>query len=727
MNTEEKEWGAATGEDQRQAVDWRVWEDLADWARRRAARMLRLMEGDGITPLDSGESREADLLYVEVHQYFGLYEHEDTGMEAEGAGKIDGSLAILCRTLRLEDFEIFCLIFAMLAELDSRFERLFIYLNNNWSEPYLNIEWAIRLFLERLDADPRYLQYFFPEGRLCRYLFELAGESGSRLRKGLKLRPVILRYIITSGAFRNNEILSWYPDGSQSETQGGPFIPEDERKQELQTLLWKQEKQGHPLCIQIKGRGFMRKLSYAVWYAARRQQKVGVIRYPATGWPEPEDDTAVFLEIAVYNGIPCIIHREQAVEEEQGRKRWIAFLEKAMAYFPVVFILSEEDAPALALPVPGRMICLVLPLPDDTERLAYWRKTALRYQQEGYTLRNPETEGNFIDTSILERAAGQYTFLPEELEEIFERAIRMAGGEQGSVITEDILFRSCRQQVKHSLSDWAVRVETGFCWEDLVLSEEQRKMLEEAAAQIRYRNQVYHTWGFSRQRSYGTGLSILFTGPPGTGKTMAAQVLSGALGMDLYKLQLPALVSKYIGETEKNLRTVFREGEKSQAVLFFDEADVLFSKRTEVKDSHDKYSNMEAAYMLQRLEEYPGVVILATNFPQNIDPAFKRRITFTIEFYMPDSRQRCLLWEKSIPEELPTGEDIDIKWLAEQFELSGSNIKNVILNAAFLAASKGEVVCMCHIIRALRAEYRKSGAELPECHIPGPDKTEEFC
>ncbi len=179
--------------------------------------------------------------------------------------------------------------------------------------------------------------------------------------------------------------------------------------------------------------------------------------------------------------------------------------------------------------------------------------------------------------------------------------------------------------------------------------------------------------------------------------------------MELYKLQLPFVVSKYIGETEQNLRRIFQEGRKSQAVLFFDEADVLFGRRTEVKDSHDKYSNMEAAYMLQNMEEYTGVVILATNFPQNMDSAFKRRISIRLEFYFPDYENRLLLWRKSVPKQLPLEPDVDFEDLAGRFELSGSSIKNVMLHAAFLAAPNKEEVGKRHILRALKRELEKSG------------------
>ncbi|MBO6301733.1 MAG: ATP-binding protein [Ruminiclostridium sp.] len=202
---------------------------------------------------------------------------------------------------------------------------------------------------------------------------------------------------------------------------------------------------------------------------------------------------------------------------------------------------------------------------------------------------------------------------------------------------------------------------------------------------------------------------MIFTGPPGTGKTMAAQIIAAELGLDIYRISLANVVSKYIGETEKNLDEIFEKAKKSKVVLFFDEADVLFSKRTEVKDSNDKYSNMESAFLLQKIEEYSGIVILATNLVQNFDEAFKRRMKLMIDFPFPDAARRAEMWKRALPDKLPL-DSIDFDYLVNSFELSGSNIKNIALHSAFLAAADGSrAVTMKHIIAALRNEYSKSG------------------
>ena len=226
---------------------------------------------------------------------------------------------------------------------------------------------------------------------------------------------------------------------------------------------------------------------------------------------------------------------------------------------------------------------------------------------------------------------------------------------------------------------------------------------------VQHRHIVYTQWGFEQRLSLGKGLKALFAGPSGTGKTMTAEVLARELGLDLYKIDLSTVVSKYIGETEKNLDRIFRAAQSSNAILFFDEADALFGKRSEVKDAHDRYANIEVAYLLQKIEEYDGFVILATNLILNIDEAFKRRMNYTVEFPFPDERHRELLWHAMFPPETPLGDDLDFPFLARQFALSGGNIKNAALSAAFLAAAEGSVVRMRHLIQAVAREWQKLG------------------
>jgi SpoVK/Ycf46/Vps4 family AAA+-type ATPase len=220
---------------------------------------------------------------------------------------------------------------------------------------------------------------------------------------------------------------------------------------------------------------------------------------------------------------------------------------------------------------------------------------------------------------------------------------------------------------------------------------------------------VYTEWGFSRKHSLGKGVNMLFSGPSGTGKTMAAGVIAAELGLDCYKIDLSTVVSKYIGETEKNLNRIFAEAETSNAVLFFDEADALFGKRTEVKDSHDRYANIEVNYLLQKMEEHEGVVILATNLSKNIDESFLRRVHFSVVFPLPERDERLLVWQQVFPAEAPVGDDVDRDFLARRLKITGGNIKNIAVGAAFLAKREDSTITMRHVVLSAKREFQKIG------------------
>jgi SpoVK/Ycf46/Vps4 family AAA+-type ATPase len=263
----------------------------------------------------------------------------------------------------------------------------------------------------------------------------------------------------------------------------------------------------------------------------------------------------------------------------------------------------------------------------------------------------------------------------------------------------------------------AQHISTAAVWDDLVLPETQKRLLSEIAAHVKQRLKVYETWGFGHRGSRGLGISALFVGPSGTGKTMAAEVLANSLRLDLYRIDLSQVVSKYIGETEKNLRRVFDAAEDSGAILLFDEADALFGKRSEVKDSHDRYANIEISYLLQRMEAYRGLAVLTTNMKDAIDSAFLRRIRFVVQFPFPNVEQRLDIWRHIFPADTPT-EGVDMEKLS-RLNVAGGNIRNIALHAAFLAADADEPVRMKHLLRAARVEYSKLEKSLTDTEIRG--------
>jgi hypothetical protein len=328
------------------------------------------------------------------------------------------------------------------------------------------------------------------------------------------------------------------------------------------------------------------------------------------------------------------------------------------------------------------------------------RKPAAEEQRYAWSavLRAHAAEEDLDETAQL--LAGQFHLNLRSIREAAAQAVRNPGGN----LRRD-LWRACCDLTRPKLDQLAQRLDAKATWDNLVLPEEQMTLMRQIAGQVRERHRVYAEWGFRRSMNRGFGINALFAGESGTGKTMAAEVLANDLELNLYRIDLSAVVSKYIGETEKNLRKLFDAAEQGGAILLFDEADALFGKRSEVKDSHDRYANIEINYLLQRIEAFSGLSILATNMKSALDPAFLRRLRFIVNFPFPGLAERSLIWQKALPPETPRG-DLDYQRLA-RLNISGGNIHSIALNAAFAAAQNGQRVTMPIIMAAARAELRK--------------------
>jgi len=313
----------------------------------------------------------------------------------------------------------------------------------------------------------------------------------------------------------------------------------------------------------------------------------------------------------------------------------------------------------------------------------------------------------------LDRISSQYRLSTRS---IMEAAQRMAPDSESNASASVAWNRIVRPDGS-GLTSLAQRIDARAGWDDLVLPQAQKETLREIALQVRHRIRVYHDWGFAARSSRGLGIGALFCGESGTGKTMAAEVLAGELELDLYRIDLSAVVSKYIGETEKNLRKVFDFAEEEGAILLFDEADALFGKRSEVKDSHDRYANIEISYLLQRMEAYRGLAILTTNLKEALDTAFHRRLRFVVQFPFPDIGEREAIWRGIFPVETPL-QEIDFEKLA-RLNVAGGSIRNIALHAAFSAASESSPVTMRHILRAARADAGKRERALTDAEIRG--------
>jgi len=418
-------------------------------------------------------------------------------------------------------------------------------------------------------------------------------------------------------------------------------------------------------------------------------EKVGLAAYAlqapdVPGTPSERDALARLWEREAALGAAALLI-ERSHDDPAEASRFAARLAESVAG-PVVLAGGE------AAPLRSRAaVRFTVPPLSAAERIEFWRASV------GSDVTGLDGE---VDAVALQFALSSDAVLA---------ATTAAVGNGGA------LWEAAREQARPRLDDLAQRIEPRAGWEDLVLPEPQLRALEEIVLQVRNRARVYEDWGFASKSARGLGISALFTGPSGTGKTMAAEALAQRLRLDLYRIDLSAVVSKYIGETEKNLRRVFDAAEGGAAILLFDEADALFGKRSEVKDSHDRYANIEIGYLLQRMEAYRGLAILTSNMRGALDAAFLRRLRFVVQFPLPDAGRRRKIWERIFPAETPT-EGLDSASLAS-LEVAGGSIRNIALSAAFLAADAREPVRMEHLARAARAEVAKHERPVTELEI----------
>ncbi|RCJ41015.1 hypothetical protein A6770_36605 [Nostoc minutum NIES-26] len=384
-------------------------------------------------------------------------------------------------------------------------------------------------------------------------------------------------------------------------------------------------------------------------------------------------------------------------------------------------LLEELQCFAIATtvsPLPGikrQMIRFDVPKPLPQEQLITWENSVaeLKTQLNGQGKLISDSEQLMQD---LQELTSQFQLSTSTI----RRACTAAVGQltiPSAPSLKQALWQSCRVQARPRLDELAERIESKLSWEDLVLPPLQKGILKEISAHVRQKAKVYEKWGFASKSRRGLGITTLFSGPSGTGKTLAAGVLANELNLDLYRIELSAVVSKYIGETEKNLQQIFDAAESGGVILLFDEADSIFGKRSEVKDSKDRNANLEVSYLLQRMESYPGMAILTTNLQSNLDPAFMRRLRFVIQFSLPDAAHRAEIWRRIFPPDTPT-EGLNFEKLA-QLNAPGGNIRIIALNSAFMAADAEEPVQMKHILKATQTEYEKLGKSLTSVEISG--------
>jgi len=597
----------------------------------------------------------------------------------------------------LSDFEVDALLLCLLPELSVRYERLYGYLHDDVTRKRPSVHLILECTTERFEDRLKRREAFLPHAPLFAYhLLCIEDENRSMpsplLARALKIDDRIASYLLGSDAPDSRLIGARLIQPVASlETM---MLDEDARSD--LTRICRSLKDEPGLVLHLQGPPGAGKKTAAEAICRSLGLPLFMVDAPLLSASDLSLETLVtlaFREARLQGAAICWDHFDSLLNNDRAVRVLTA---QTLAFpFPVFFIgqVSWQAGDAFADKGPLR---LELDTPPYTVRRKLW-ETHL------------DGDGSGVSAADIDEIADKFHFTPGAIRDAAAAARNIARGWGEGMVTASDLYAACRMTSNHKLAQLARKIIPKHRWEDIVLPREQTAQLHEISNYVRFRHLVFDTWRFGDKLSSGKGLNILFAGPSGTGKTMAAEILAGELGLDLYKIDLSTVVSKYIGETEKNLDRIFTEAQNSNAILFFDEADAIFGKRSEVRDSHDRYANIEIAYLLQKTEEYEGIVILATNLRKNIDEAFSRRMRFAVEFPQPEEADRLRIWKKIFPPQAPLAQDVDLIFMARQFKITGGNIKNIALGAAFLAAGDGGTIKMEHLIRAAKREFQKIG------------------
>jgi SpoVK/Ycf46/Vps4 family AAA+-type ATPase len=621
---------------------------------------------------------------------------------------IELRLEALRQSFGLDAFEMDALLICLAVEIDLRYEKLYAYLNDDVTKKRPSVELVLNLLAPSADAAFDARHYFTDDAPLFRNHLLALFEDPSQphpplLAKYINVDARIVRYLLNSDVL--DERIRPFSFLCDPDKPFNALLVDEAARRHLARFL-RNGAAPTPVIVHLRGPYGVGKQSTAQALCKDLRMRALIVDLTQLTYDGDGSGARIFDLVqreAKLQRAAVYWKNLDALLAEDKRAVCTAFL-SALANRPALTFLASEGPwePNETL----RDACLArleLKKPSPSDRLRIW-STAL----------NGDTG---IDSDVdLAALATKFKFTGGQIHDAASLAINLARLREAETVTVSThdLYEACRLHSNQKLATLARKITPKYKWTDIVLPADRLEQLREICNHVKYRERVYGEWGFDQKLSLGKGLSVLFSGPSGTGKTMAAEIIAGALGLELYKIDLSTVVSKYIGETEKNLSRIFVEAETSNAILFFDEADALFGKRSEVKDSHDRYANIEIGYLLQRMEEYEGVVILATNFRKNMDEAFVRRLQFTVEFPFPNEYDRRKIWEGIWPEDTPRDPALDLDFMARRFEITGGNIRNIALAAAFLAADDGNVVTMNHLLHGTKREFQKMGKVVAE-------------
>ncbi|KNY25341.1 ATP-binding protein [Pseudobacteroides cellulosolvens] len=631
----------------------------------------------------------------ELQQLKGAYISREMSIEHK---RQKNNLDLLCEKFSLSWFERQVMIMSLAAELHPKYEKAYGLIADDISVKYPTMEIVLKiLFDDQLDFI-KHKRQWINGGSLQKFLLSDSPWNQYGQNREMRLDSKIVYFILGMDKLPyelENHIEIFHPDEILP-----PILTKMDLQESLRSYYNAALQDNETILINLEGAygtGKTFQLKHLCYGIGRKLLLVDMKLFLSDASPE-KIIKSILCEKILQDAV-LAIKMPETIEDKlisilhQLKTEFI----KEYPFGEALYIISTDSLKKYHTGQKDKILHYKLDLPCEQERKIIWQTIGKQYKFS--------TQINWGEF------ASKFRFTPGQIKDTFELANMNSAGKRSKPegIDQSSLISACYQNGKSHLITKARKIETKFQWEDIILPDDAKSLLKDACNQMKFRQTVFGDWGFEKKLSYGKGLSILFSGPPGTGKTMSAQVVANELQLELYKVDIANLVSKYIGETEKNLEGIFDEAQLSNAILFFDEADAIFGKRTEVKDSHDRHANVETSYLLQRIEEYEGVTILATNYVKNIDEAFLRRINFVIEFPFPDAAYREKIWRSIFPKETPLQEGIEFSLISKKFEVSGGNIKNIAISAAFIAAEKNEPVGTCHIIKAARNELNKIG------------------
>ena len=620
---------------------------------------------------------------------------EETSATLPGPSTLDR----LCALFGLSPFERGVMLLCLGIEVDASFAALCAAAHGNSQHDYPTFRLA-------LDAFPNpHWSALSPVGSLRRWRLLEVGPGSALTTSSLRLAERTLHYL--RGVDHLDERLAGL---LETLTDAPALAPSHRALAQRIAALWEpiQDAASFPAVQLVGAESSDRR---AIAFHACRLSNHQVRALPAQLLPTRPEDLESLRRLWELEGAlssaALLIEGDEIREGDGSREEALSWL--AGRVLGPVLISGDRRRRARHRP----LVTFEIEMPKTIEQRDLWR-AALGATGKEFDLQVEQLASQFHLGAPAIRAAAVDALA--RLETSRDSAPSEPGPDRAGALIA-ALWDACRVQARPRLDDLAQRIEPSATWNELVLPDAQRRTLQEVAIHVRRRLQVYERWGFADKGRRGLGISTLFAGASGTGKTMAAEVLAGELRLDLYRVDLAAIVSKYIGETEKNLRRVFDAAEAGGVILLFDEADALFGKRTGVQDSHDRHANIEVSYLLQRMETYRGLAILTTNMKSALDVAFLRRIRFILDFPFPDAELRAEIWRQIFPDATPT-EGLDPNKLA-QLAVAGGNIRNIAMNAAFLAADAEEPVRMGHLLRSARGEYAKLKKTLNPADVRG--------